>query len=305
MSKSNHKVKRAPIISVTNQKGGVGKTTMLSTLASILTERGYNVLSINLDPQRNLDMMAGREVAIKINDTESLGILQVLRDGININDTIVQTPLGDLIRASSLLSGWTGSRPITESEFERLKNNPNAVCNLLTQRFAKLREIPDNHILRERLKDLRGSYDYIFLDTNPSLMLLTMNALYAADYVLIPVFTDDFSRTALGELWNTIQNINYYEPSKQLRVAGLVVTKSNNRTLVARKYYSSFKSMADKMGTVLFDTKIRQSVAASEATAMGRTIVQHAPRDAVADDYRRLADEFVKRMEALKHGKKV
>lgn len=293
------------IISVTNQKGGVGKTTMLSSLACLLTERGYKVLCINLDPQRNLDMMAGRNIPIKINDTTTLGILQVLRDGVDINKAIIRTTLGDLIRASSLLSGWTGLRPITEEEYQRLKGNPKAVCQLLDNRFRRLREVPDTHVLRECLKGLRTQYDYIFLDTNPSLMLLTMNALYAADYVLIPVFTDDFSRTALGELWNTIQNINYYEPAKNLKVAGLVVTKSNKRTLVAQRYYASFRTMADKMGTVLFDTKIRQSVAASEATALGRPVVQHAPRDAVADDYRHLADEFIRRMEELNHGKEV
>lgn len=296
---------KTPIISVTNQKGGVGKTTMLSSLAFLLTERGYKVLSINLDPQRNLDMMAGRNIPIRINDTKTLGILQVLRDGVDINRAIIHTPLGDLIRASSLLSGWTGLRAITEEEFEQLKDDPKAVCRLLEGRFRRLREVPDTHVLRECLKGLKQQYDYIFLDTNPSLMLLTMNALYAADYVLIPVFTDDFSRTALGELWNTIQNINYYEPSKRLKVAGLVVTKSNKRTLVAQKYYASFKTTAEKMGTVLFDAKIRQSVAASEATALGKPVVQHAPRDAVSDDYRRLADEFIQRMECLAHGKEI
>lgn len=291
------------IISVTNQKGGVGKTTMLSSLATLLTQQGYKVLSVNLDPQRNLDMVAGPKVAIPLGDTQSLSILSVLRGEVSIRDAIIHTPLGDLIRASSQLSGWTGQVVITEGDYLGMKDDPQALTDYIGQRFAQIRETPDTHVLRKHLWPLRDEYDFIFLDTNPSLMLLTTNALYAADCVLIPVFTDDFSLAAIRELWDTIQGINYYEPGRRLEVAGIVVTKSDKRTLVARSYYTAFAKRAAKMGTVLFDTKIRQSVAASEATAARKTIINYAPRDKVADDYRELAAEFIHRVKAIKEAK--
>lgn len=288
-----------PIISVTNQKGGVGKTTMLSSLATILTQRGYKVLSINLDPQRNLDMLAGGNVAIPLGDTRSPSILSVLRNEISLRDAIVNTPMGDLIRASSQLSSWTGQEVITEGEFIMLKEKPEELVRHLERRFSRIQKVPDTHVLRSHLQDLQNEYDYIFLDTNPSLMLLTMNALYAADCILIPVFTDQFSLAAVRELWDTIQTINFYEPGRQLKIAGIVVTKSNNRTIVAKSYYSAFEKRAAAMNTILFNAKIRQSIAASEATTVGKTIISYAPRDKVADDYRQLADEFVQRIKNL------
>lgn len=149
--------------------------------------------------------------------------------------------------------------------------------------------------------NISSKYDYIFLDTNPSLMLLTMNALYAADYVLIPVFTDNFSRIAVNELWNTIQNINYYEPSKTLTVAGIVVTKTSKRTYIAKRFFRSFENFASQIDSFFFETKIRQSVLASEATASGKSVFDYAGADAkIAEDYDAFADEFIARMEQLK-----
>lgn len=292
-----------PIISVTNQKGGVGKTTMLSTLATILTQQGYKVLSINLDPQRNLDMLAGDGIAIKINDRDSLSILSVIQGKCSIEDAIVQTPMGDLIRASSLLSGWNGQRILGEEEFTKLRNSPAQLVDLLDKRFQQQKETPDIFVLRHLITPLKDQYDYIFLDTNPSLMLLTMNALYAADYVLVPVFTDDFSKAALTELHNTIQNINHYDPSINLQIAGIVITRSSPRTILAQQFFKYFQKRAEKMGTILFNTKIRQSVLAQEATTQNKTIIAHAPRDKVADDYRKFAEEFVERIRILEVGK--
>lgn len=291
------------IISVTNQKGGVGKTTMLSSLAALLTQRGYKVLCVNLDPQRNLDMLAG--CAIGLNDVDTRSTLHVMQGRCTISEAIVKTPIGDLVRASSQLSSWQGRPVIDEAEFNMWQNDPIFLRDTIAKRFEEKRRVPDTNVLREVLTSVKNKYDYILLDTNPSLMLLTMNALYAADYVLVPVFTDDFSRSAVGELWNTIQSINYYDRTHKITVAGLVVTKSSRRTRIANTYYHAFENTAKAMDTVLFETKIRQSVAASEATAVKQTIISYAPKDEVAKDYERLCDEFIARirkLEAEKHG---
>lgn len=285
------------IISVTNQKGGVGKTTMLSSLAALLTQRGYKVLCVNLDPQRNLDMFAG--CAIGLNDVTTLSTLHIMQGRCAISEAIVSTPIGDLVRASSQLSSWQGRPIIEEAEFNMWQNDPIFLRDTLAERFEEKRRSPDTNVLRDALTTVNDKYDYILLDTNPSLMLLTMNALYAADYVLVPVFTDDFSRSAVGELWNTIQSINYYDRTHKITVAGLVVTKSSRRTRVANQYYRAFEHTARQMDTILFDTKIRQSVAASEATAVKQTIISYAPKDEVTKDYERLADEFIVRIRTL------
>lgn len=293
-----------PIISVTNQKGGVGKTTLIASLAQILTEKGYKVLSLNLDPQRNLDMMAGKGVAIKIDDKDTPSMLQVMNGECDIQDAIIKTPLGDLVRASSLLSGWTGQSLLTMSEYVQMQNDPAMLLSYLRDKYDKFGHISEQHVLRERLKEISKNYHYVLLDTNPSLMILTMNALCAADYVLIPAFCDDFSRAAIIELWNTIQLLNYYEPERELKVAGIVVTKSSKRTIVAQSYYDNFEERAKKMNTILFKTKIRQSVLANEATTAGQTVVDYASGKDIARDYRAFAKEFVKRIDELEGGKR-
>lgn len=289
-----------PIISITNQKGGVGKTTMLASLATLLTQAGYKVLCVDLDPQRNLDMMAGKGIAIPLNDTETPSLLHVLNRQRPITEAIVSTPIGDLVRASSLLPSWAGEPIISQEEYESRKVNPATVCEFLEERFQYINSNPVTHVLRQHLNQIRDQYDYIFLDTNPSLMLLTMNALYAADYVLIPVFPDDFSKAAIDDLWDTIQNIIYYEPTLRLKIAGIVMSKYDGRTRVSRSYYNFFQKKAASMDSILFETKIRQSVLAGAATSAKKSIISYAsPSEGIVQDYKALMNEFVERISYL------
>ena len=128
------------VISVTNQKGGVGKTLTASSLASILTDKGYKVLSIDMDPQSNFTAVAGGPGTIKLGDTTSLSILDVLKQECSIEEAIVKSDIGDLVRASPNLTQWTGRTLMSRRNFQELQEQgatPEEVYNLLEQRFRE------------------------------------------------------------------------------------------------------------------------------------------------------------------------
>ena len=278
------------IISVTNQKGGVGKTVTVSSIASILTSQGYKVLVINLDPQRNLDMVAGRNIAIDRSDTETQNVLEVLQGKCGLNDVAIPSNLGMLVRASSFLSQWTGRKLISREEYERVPKED--LINLIEERYKAGWGANDAEVLNQELKKVKDQYDYILMDTNPSLTLLTLNSLFAADYVLIPAFTEAASRDAILELWDTIQNIRYYNPDKNLKVLGILITKYLPRTRIARKYINTYDKMAKQMGTVLFKTKIRQSVSVSEYMTNQEDLLRYDPDGNASTDYRAFVEEM-------------
>ena len=216
------------VIATANQKGGVGKTITTTCLASLLTTEGKKVLTISLDPQRNFDMVAGEGVLIRRRDTESLSMLHVMRGQCTLPEAIVHTRLGDLVRASSQLYQWTGEQTISREEYLPIRDNLPALQKLLDTRVLSGGE---NMKVLDRLLDaVRSDYDYILIDTNPSLTLLTLNSLYASDYVLIPAFSETTSTEAITELYDTIQSIKYYNPGKYLEILGILMTRCDVRS---------------------------------------------------------------------------
>ena len=188
------------VISVTNQKGGVGKTLTATSLASILTTKGYRILSIDMDPQCNFDQVAGGPGPIKQFDLKSLSILDVLKQECTMEDAIVQTDIGDLVRASPNLSQWTGRSLLSRHDFKQLMDKETSsddIVSLLKERYETGWGATEYKTLDWMLRDVREKYDFIFLDTNPSLTLLTLNSLYTADYIVIPAFTEETSRKAV------------------------------------------------------------------------------------------------------------
>lgn len=289
------------IISVTNQKGGVGKTITVSTLAAILTRQGKKVLTIDLDPQRNLDMSAGKGVAIEPEDTETKCLLHVLRGSCTLEEAIYPCVLGDLVRASSLLTGWTGRKLITPDEYKSLSMEE--LHKLIGERFEAGWDSRDSEVLAAELNKIRDRYDYILLDTNPSLQLLTLNSLFAADYVLIPAFAEEASRSAIIELWDTISNINQSAPWKRLKVLGILMTRYVNRTRIAKRFVKTYMRMAAQMDTILFEQKIRQNVAVSEYLTNHENLLDFDPTGPVTADYLAFAKEFEARVEEMEANK--
>ncbi len=286
------------VISVTNQKGGVGKTLTASSLASILTDKGYKVLSIDMDPQSNFTAVAGGPGTIKLGDTTSLSILDVLKQECSIEEAIVKSNIGDLVRASPNLTQWTGRTLMSRRNFQELQEQgatPEEVYKLLEQRFNEGWGAVEHTTLDWALRKVRGEYDFIFLDTNPSLTLLTLNSLYTADYIIIPVFTEDTSRTALLDLKDTIDQMKMENSDMHAEILGLLITKYKRRTILASSYLEEYKRLAQDLDTVLFDTKIRDGLAAAEYTNRRMDLIHYDPKSPPAQDYKAFAEEFLEK----------
>ncbi len=283
------------VISVTNQKGGVGKTVTVSSVAAILHEQGYRVLTINLDPQRNLDMAAG--CALSREDSVTPSVLQVLRGECSIREALVESPLGDLLRASSFLSQWTGSRLVDRNEYAALTEKE--LLRLISERYRAGTGENDAAVLAGALAPVRDDYDFVIMDTNPSLTLLTLNALFAADCVLIPAFTEAASMDAILELWDTIQNIRYYNPEHRLEILGILITRFQARTTIARNFLDIYGNLARQMNTVVFQQTIRQSIAVSEYMMFQENLISYSRSSPAAKDYLAFVEEMKQRLRDL------
>jgi len=293
----------AIVISVANSKGGVGKTMTVSAVAAILS-REYNkkVLLIDQDAQRNLDMLAGRGVAISRRDTESLNILSVLEEKCSIREAIVHTDIGDLIRSTNQLYGWAGTPVITEQEFNGLKDKPEEVVKFLEQRFREKRYNGDISILKNKLAEIKDEYDYIIIDTNPTLMLLTLSSLYASDAVIIPAFSEKSSAEAVIEMVETVRSLAYYNPGLRLEVAGMLMTKYDGRSRACHRHDKKYADLADKLKIKLFETRIRASARAAETVEAGMDIVRYDPNGNTSQDYHAFTRELLARIDEIKEG---
>lgn len=246
----------ATIITVTNQKGGIGKTTTSSALISGLTAKKQKVLGIDLDPQGNL----GFSLGIEIEDCPT--IYDVFKEKVSVTRAISRTESGDVIPSNILLSG-------AELEF----NRPG-------------REF----LLRDALSDLQHLYDYIIIDTPPALNILTVNAYVASNCLIIPMVPEILSLLGVSQLKETIDTVvRFY--NKNLKVLGILLTKYNKHLNLSKEVLELAESIAKQLNTQVFDAKIRQSVAVAEAPAHCQSILDYAPRSNPAQDYQSLVEE--------------
>lgn len=249
----------ARVISVSNQKGGVGKTTTTCSLAAGLKKRGFRVLAVDLDPQGNLGFSIGA-------DTEnSATIYDVLKGEIKTQFAIQKTAAMDVIISSILLSG-------IELEFT---------------------DTGREYLLKEALRPVMDHYDYIFIDTPPALGILTINAFTASDFIVVPMLSDIFSLQGISQLYETVERVKKY-CNPHISIAGILLTKFNPRTLLGREIRGTAELIAKDLHIRLFDSFIRNSVAASEAQSVQQDIFDYAPRNSsVVRDYNHLIDELL------------
>ena len=254
--------RRAPIIAMTNQKGGVGKTTTTINLGAALAETGRKVLLVDFDPQ------GSASVGLGVNPhTLELSIYNLLlgRD-VDIDDVILETNVDglDLLPANIDLSA---AEPQLVSEVAR------------------------EHTLRRVLKPVRDRYDVIIIDCAPSLGLLTVNALTAADQVIIPLECEFFALRGVALLNETIEKVRD-RTNFDLEVIGLLGTMYDSRTLHGREV---LRTLVEAFGDKVFHTVIKRTVKFPETTVAGEPITTYASSSPGAAAYRTLAREVLAR----------
>lgn len=250
----------AKVISITNQKGGVGKTTTSINLAASLVKRGERILLIDMDPQGNATVGCG----VDPNDIEST-IYDVLLGEANADDAIIKSKCGvDVMTANGDLAG--------------------AQVELLNEIGRELR-------LQKALTPKQDSYDYIFIDCPPALNVLTINALVASDSVLIPMQCEYFALEGLSALIATVRKIRETLNPK-LSIEGLLRTMFDKRNSLSGEVSRQLES---HFGDKVYDTVVPRNVRLAEAPSYGEPAIEYAPTSKGARAYLRLADEILKR----------
>ena len=248
----------ATIIALTNQKGGVGKTTTSSALAAgLATFYHKKVLAVDLDPQGSL----GFSLGLDIEDCRT--IYDVLTGQVSIREAIQTTDYCDILTSNILLSS-------AELEF--------------TTHDRKL-------LLKNALAEVAGEYDYVVIDTPPALNVLTVNAYAASDYLIIPMAPEILSLLGVTQLKETIDSVRE-SLNPGLNVLGIILTKFNKRTLLAREVKEMAENVATQMDSCVFATQVRASVSVAEAPAHGESIFSYNPRSAAVKDYLAFLDEI-------------
>jgi len=246
----------ADVISFANQKGGVAKTTSTLNLAVALSEMGNRVLCIDLDPQGNLTMSQGIDP-----DKVEKSMYDVLVDDIPISEVIAHREI-DIAVASIDLAG---------------------------AEIAMSTKIGRERSLEKALREVHADYDYICIDTPPSLGLLTINALTASNKVIVPVQCEYLSMRGLVQLQSTLKMIQE-NLNPDVRIEGILPTMFDSRTLHAREAVSILE---ENFGDLVFKSRIRKAVKFAEAPVRGASVLKYDPESRAASYYRNLAKEVL------------
>lgn len=251
----------ARVIAMCNQKGGVGKTTTTISLAAALAGYGRKVLVVDFDPQGAL----------------SVNLASDFQDAPTIYDLIMNTSLDP-------------KTAVQQTEVKNLDIIP-ANIDLSAAEMNLVTEMGRERVLEGILKKLKPDYDVILIDCQPSLGLLTVNALTAAHGVLIPMATEFFALRGVALLIQTIEKVKA-RTNPMLEMDGLIATLHDPRTLHSREV---LERMQEAFAGKVFDTAVNRTVKFPDATVAKKAITEFAPTSEAADDYRRIARELIQR----------
>src|SRR5579864_960444 len=249
------------IVSIANQKGGVGKTTTAINLAAALALRGKRTLLIDLDPQANSTMSF-----LDMNTVERTVYDAIADPAVTMTDIILPTPVENLFIAPSRIA--------------------------LAKLEAKLVGEMDAHFrLKDKLEPIRKTYPQIVIDCPPTLGLLTVNALVASTHLLIPIQSSYFALEGTDDLLETIEKVRA-RPNPALRILGVVITMHDKRTALARDTRTEIQKV---FGGKVFKTVITKSVRLEESPAYKESIFTFAPDSTGASEYYSLCEEVIDR----------
>ena len=251
----------ARVLALANQKGGVAKTTSTLNLGVALVELGHRVLGVDMDPQGNLTMSQGLNP-----DEIHPSMFNVLVQGVDIRDVVYRREID--LAASSI--------------------------DLAAADMALSSVIGRERVLSKALMVVRDEYDFILIDTPPSLGLLTINSLTAADGVIVPVQCEYLSLRGLAQLERTMELVRE-NLNPGVHIAGILPTMCDSRTIHGNE---AIDILRDSFGDLVFQTVVRKTIKFAEAPVRGASVIAYAPRSDAAEAYRALAREVL-------NGKKV
>lgn len=252
-----------------NQKGGCAKSTSAYAMAVGLRDRGYRVLVIDADPQGDLSYTAGYD------DVEPT-LYDVLKKTCSVSEAL---------RTSNGLDLLSVGIEATAADME------------LASRTGR------EYLLKRVMDEISVNYDIAVIDTHPSLALLTLNALTAADYVIVPMDMEIYSIRGMRQLGEFIKTIKEETTNKSLKISGLLLVRYKERLNVTQALKDRITEAAKELKTKVFKTTIRESVAIKETQILQTDIFSDAPRATATKDYAAFIDEFLER-EKLKKGVK-
>ena len=242
-------------ISVVLQKGGVGKSTTSQALASTLGFKHKKVLLIDLDPQTNITYSSGV-------DNPKRTITDVLGEECKADEAVIECKYYDLLAADSYLTN------------------------------VEMAEVEPT-LLKNVIAPLKSKYDFIIIDTPPALGNLSVNALVASDYVIIPTEPRPFALQGLGRLHSTIESVrNGY--NSNLKVLGILLIKYHNRTVLNRDLKDMIEDYAKQMNTIVFNATIREGIAVAEAQTVRQPLIDYAKNSNPNIDYKGFTSEVLK-----------
>jgi chromosome partitioning protein len=251
------------IIAITNQKGGVGKTTTAINLAAAMALKGLRTLLIDLDPQANSSLSF-----VEIHQLERT-IYDVLTDpSVEMADVVLEA-----------------------EQVPNLHVAPSSIAVAKVE-ATLLGELDSYYRLKDKLNKVRRRYDYVIIDTPPALGIITVNAMVAATHVLIPIQSSYFALEGTDDLLETIDKIKQ-RANRRLQILGAVLTLFDGRTILSRDIR---KQVEEVFGDKLFDTVISKSVRLEESPAYREPIFSFAPRSSGAFQYYKLSEEILSRV---------